>query len=478
MRLSKLAFLAALCSGAAITSGNFASSVMAQSPGSHPSDVMQVSHCDCGSGPDCGCEVAMSDFGCDESCDGDCGSGGCGSGGCGSMAGHGVSKSGLLGGRGNGHFEGSLFDSGFLGDGELGEPWELFGECCGFTMGGWVQLGYHNNSLLPFNNRPDEFQLHQAWLFAEKTVDTSNGFDVGGRIDYLYGTDGPDTQAFGIDNDHWDNGWDNGGDYGHALPQVYGEVGYGDLTAKFGHFYTIIGYEVVQATGNFFYSHAYTFNFSEPFTHTGALLTYNMSDDIDIFGGYVMGWDSGFEDNGDSVIGGSAVQLTDDISVTSTFIAGRFGEGAADERGFMSSTVAQIQLTEKLSYVFQSDFLDSEDSGGATVRDTFGINQYLFRTFNERIAYGARFEWWNVDADSQGFFGDNAIPAAVTGDDFNVYALTLGANFRPHANVTIRPEIRWDWVDNNDGLAAADFVILEDNTDRQTTFGVDTVFTF
>ena len=66
----------------------------------------------------------------------------------------------------------------------------------------------------------------------------------------------------------------------HAIPQLYVEAGYGDLSVKAGHFYTIIGYEVVQATGNFFYSHAYTFNFSEPFTHTGVLATYNASDDV------------------------------------------------------------------------------------------------------------------------------------------------------------------------------------------------------
>ncbi len=95
------------------------------------------------------------------------------------------------------------------------------------------------------------------------------GFDIGGRIDYIYGTDGPDTQAFGIDNDHWDNGWDNGNDYGSAIPQLYMEAGYGDLSVKVGHFYTIIGYEVVQAPDNFFYSHAYTMYNSEPFTHTG-----------------------------------------------------------------------------------------------------------------------------------------------------------------------------------------------------------------
>ena len=123
----------------------------------------------------------------------------------------------------------------------------------------------------------------------------------------------------------WDNTWDNGVNYGWAMPQLYLEAGYGDLSVKAGHFYTIIGYEVVQATGNFFYSHAYTFNNSEPFTHTGILATYNLSDDVTFYGGWTEGWDSGFDDNGDNFLGGISVNLTDDFTVIYATTIGRFG---------------------------------------------------------------------------------------------------------------------------------------------------------
>ena len=43
-------------------------------------------------------------------------------------------------------------------------------------------------------------------------------------------------------------------------------------------------------------------------------------------------------------------------------------------------------------------------------------------------------------------------------------------NHRPHANVIVRPEIRWDWDD--DRIAG-----LENNDDDQTTFGIDTILT-
>ncbi len=78
------------------------------------------------------------------------------------------------------------------------------------------------------------------------------------------------------------------------MPQAYGTVAYDKLSVKVGHFYTPAGYEVVPATGNFFYSHAFTWNFTEPFTHTGALASYAASDELTLMGGWVAGWDSGF----------------------------------------------------------------------------------------------------------------------------------------------------------------------------------------
>ena len=64
----------------------------------------------------------------------------------------------------------------------------------------------------------------------------------------MYGTDGYDTQAFGNDPGEWDfqNGFDHGR-YAFAIPQLYGVLEKGDLSIKFGHFFTLVGYEVVPA---------------------------------------------------------------------------------------------------------------------------------------------------------------------------------------------------------------------------------------
>lgn len=366
------------------------------------------------------------------------------------------------------------------------DPFTLFGkDSSGISIGGWISAGYHNKALPLFNAHPDRFNVHQAWVYAEKVADGSNGFGLGGRIDYVYGVDAQDTQAFGIDDDHWDNDWDNG-IYGHAIPQLYVEAAYGNASIKVGHFYTVLGWEVVGAPDNFFYSHAYTFNNSEPFTHTGTLTTITPNDKLTLYGGYVLGWDSGFADNGDAFLGGVSYGLGENINLTYATSIGTFAEDNTGvlEEGYMHSIVADVTLTDKLQYVFQSDLLDSEDAAGLAVRDTFGINNYLIYNMNEKVSVGTRIEWWQVSLDSQGFYGDVANPAAISSaasnlGDFDVAALTLGMNYRVCSHFTLRPEIRWDWVDADlSQLNAADTTILENNDDRQTTFGFDAIVTF
>ena len=90
-------------------------------------------------------------------------------------------------------------------------------------------------------------------MYAEKVADGSQGLDWGFRADVMYGIDSADTQAFGNNPGRWDfiNGWDFGGTYGWAMPQLYGEIAAGDFSVIIGHFYTLLGYEVVTAPDNF-----------------------------------------------------------------------------------------------------------------------------------------------------------------------------------------------------------------------------------
>jgi len=137
---------------------------------------------------------------------------------------------------------------------------------------------------------------HQSWVYVEKAADGSEGLDRGFRFDGMCGTDAGDTQAFGNQPGTWDylNGFDRGSGYGFAIPQLYGELAYEDFSLNGGHSFTIIGYEVVPAPDNFFFSHAFKMYDSEPFTHAGALLRYSGLDMFDFYAGWTAGWDTGF----------------------------------------------------------------------------------------------------------------------------------------------------------------------------------------
>ena len=313
-------------------------------------------------------------------------------------------------------------------------------------------MGYHSgstprsqvrNDAGSFNSHPHRFNLHQGWLYAEKVADGSKGFDWGFRTDVMYGVDAADTQAFGNPAGSWDNGgrFTRGGGYGFAVPQAYAEVAMGDLSIKAGHFYTLIGYEVVTAPDNFFYSHALTMFNTEPFTHTGILATYSASDDVTLYGGWTAGWDSGFDsiNGGSNFLGGFSTSVTDNSTFTYITTIGNFGARGNGADGYSHSLVLDTALTDDLNLVVQSDLLR------VATEDQLGVNTYLIKSISDELGVGVRAEWWKNEGVSQ-------------------YGITGGLNIKPMENLIVRPEIRYDWDDPNVGA--------------QTTFGVDAIVTF
>jgi hypothetical protein len=354
----------------------------------------------------------------------------------------------------------------------LGEPWTLFGENCrGIKMGGWISAGGYANAHGNASNGPigmtnvgDGFTLNQLWGFIDKPVNTGGcGWDFGGRVDYVFGVDGPDTQAFG--DTGWDNDWDTARDYGSAIPQLYAEIGYNDWTVKIGHFYTPMGYEVVQATGNFFYSHAYTHHWGEPFTHSGALATYGGFDNWTFYGGWTAGWDTGFEDGGDAstFLGGASYSMCDDVTVSYMLNAGDWGTVNGGDI-YMHSIVMELALLENLTWIIQNDLGVQSDVPGRD-RHWGGVNQYMIYEINDCWSLGGRIEWFNDRDGSRGI-----------GPAGSYYNLTGGVNWRPHANLVFRPEVRYDWFD---GQAAAGNLPYNGGQDEdQFSGGFDVVFTF
>ena len=388
--------------------------------------------------------------------------GGCAGGGFGNIPSIGCADSGCASGGG---LFGGLFSG--LGGGCADSGCAAMGGGCadacgstgsGITFGGWISGGFTDYNNNQFNNRPDRLNLNQAWFYLEKVADGSCGLDWGFRVDYVYGTDGQDTQAFGNPPNSWDIDWDHGGFYGQAIPQLYAEVASGDISVKVGHFFTLIGYESVPAPQNFFYSHSFSMFNAEPFTHTGAVATANMGA-VELYGGYVFGWDTGFDEfGGASFLGGISADLNDNFTITYIGMAGDVGFGT-DFNGYNHSIVAEIGLTDRLSYVLQNDYVNYQGTGAypaGRFNESYSVNNYLFYQYSKNIGLGVRGEWWS--------------PTLPSGARVDLYNATVGANIRLLKNVVIRPEARYD-VDNAGVLIPA-----ADN--EQFGFGVDAIITF
>ena len=147
------------------------------------------------------------------------------------------------------------------------------------------------------NDRSNEYEMNQCWVSFAKPVKTDGcGWDLGGRIDAFYGTDWRYGDSPGLES----NIDAKNRLYGLCFPQIYAEVGWNDLTVKIGHYAVLMGYEIVPAPGNFFYSHSYELGYAEPVLTTGVQAEYKLSDNWTVNSGFNRGWGT-FDDNNESL---------------------------------------------------------------------------------------------------------------------------------------------------------------------------------
>jgi hypothetical protein len=401
----------------------------------------------------------------------------------------------------------------------------------GLTLGGWLQGGVtvsnHDsntrfNGPVTFNDRDSEFQLNQLYLYLQRAVATEgDSFDIGGRADFLFGTDAIYTQAYGVPaydvntlnplvRSTWDLNFlrNTNRFYDIALPQLYLEayipVGNG-LNLKAGHFYTPIGYEVVTAPDNFFYSHAYTMQYGEPFTHTGLLANYSFDKNWSVVAGLLTGsatggWDGGWDRQLGNWSGLLGATWTTEDKGTSANITGTLGDTSehSTTKFGMYSIVLKHNILDSLHAVLQHDhgYAEGVAVPGGAVKDAewYGVNGYLMYDILDNLGIGIRGEWFR---DQDGFrVCSPGRVAAATNDSYGAafssaasflsncqpasyYELTVGLNYKPLKWITLRPNIRYDWVDGRDtssGLSYKPF----GNGDKseQFLFSADAIITF
>jgi Putative beta-barrel porin-2, OmpL-like. bbp2 len=391
----------------------------------------------------------------------------------------------------------------------------LFDGCCCLqqcdtTMTGWIEGGIMGNADGPSThfNGPvtfpddDRGQLNQFYGVLQRTTDLSKncGWFLGYDVDFFYGSDFFFTTAAGLDGTKLGNvpRWNTDSDrnYGYSMPQLYVETDYDDLRVKWGHFYTIIGYEVVPAIGNFFYTHSYTMQYGEPFTHTGVLASRAINDNWTWSGGIVGGWNDFSLQEGAQFLGGLTYSQSDCTKLAFSIVSGPESDynvpGIHPESNrTMYSIVWSNNLSSRLTYVLQHDLGVQQNTQGFNAfddktADWYGINQYLFYKLNCCWTAGWRFEWFD---DPQGYVVTGLRPGNTDSRGRfpgSFYETSFGLNYKPNGNFTLRPEVRYDWYTGPGGFTAPGVKApppnnqpFNDNLDKnQFLFGLDAIWQY
>ena len=310
-----------------------------------------------------------------------------------------------------------------------------------FTFGGWVEAGVYTNSrgnrdngpVHLASNRRNDFQMNQLYLFGEKEMNTRRGFDWGGRIDLAYGTDFDVMQTL---DGTFDDGWGvNRSGYGMAAYQLYGTLGFRDLSVKIGKFATPLGWEEVVSKDNFFYSHSLCF-LIEPTSHTGVLATYDVSDRLSLNAGWTTGTDSSFKNpNGNSaLLSGLTYSLSDYATVHYWINAGKRYDGIGEPRNdyFIQSLCFEWIMTDRATYVFQYDLRNDNAVGGGNT-SAYGVNNHFLYKLTDKLSAGTRLGWLRDNMD------------AIDANASDHWEVTLGLRWDPTEFLSIRPEVRYDW---------------------------------
>lgn len=378
----------------------------------------------------------------------------------------------------------------------------------GIRVGGWINGGATFNpgqatgfnGPVTFGDQANRAQLNQFNIFIQRAVVAEgSSWDFGGRFDFMFGSDAIFTQAYGVPAFDVNSGlplnrsnWDldlccaSTRYYGIALPQAYAEayvpVGNG-LNVKVGHFYTPIGYESVPATDNFFYTHAYTMQYGEPFTHTGVLGNYKVSKNWSVLGATTTGsatggWDGGFDKQLGNWGGIAGITWTSDDMGSSANLSGTYGQTStrSNEPWGLYSLVLKHKITPKTHFVFQHDH---GYAGGVLLNNEnvnaqwYGINTHLYYDLTPELSVGMRAEWFR-DRDGFRVFSPGRVSAATNNQGFSYalgsgrvnnstsmpadyYQITVGMNWKaaktlkidwkPMQKFNVRPNVRYDNVD-------------------------------
>ena len=136
---------------------------------------------------------------------------------------------------------------------------------------------------------------------------------------------------------------------------------------------------------------------------------------------------------------------------------------------YAHAIVLTHRMSDRVDWAVENT-VGSNTGIGADNNQWYSLTGYLFVDLNNRSSAGARLEWFR-DEDGKRVDVNGAGPGSY-------YEATFGLNWYPCANLTFRPEVRWDWFDGQ-GLPFDSRDGGMTGTDKsQFTAGLDVVAVF
>jgi hypothetical protein len=361
----------------------------------------------------------------------------------------------------------------------------------GINIYGYAQAGFyydegrgkHQNSQynLFLEQSNQHALLNGIDIAIERAIKDRTKFDIGGKIEVIYGTDGALRASNGL-NFYAGNtagpAYDDSPAHQFAILQAYVDVslpvGTGILLTV-GMFEDQFGYETANPTTNTFYSHTYgyfnaysttQYNSTYSTSVTGIKADYNFTEEIGGYVGITRGWQQALDDGNDvfsyiaqlryapKAVEGLSFKLNlhmgpegwgNDITNTvnnPNNPNGRWATAVNLITEYKANENLTLALDMTYGYVGNGDINQG-------VLEWLDVSAYGIYKFNKYVTGAARAEWYRIDDGSV----DSLAPPGTDSVAHNIVSLTLGLTLTPFPDnkylrsLKIRPEVRYDYSD-------------------------------
>ncbi|HTW93471.1 MAG TPA: outer membrane beta-barrel protein, partial [Tepidisphaeraceae bacterium] len=295
---------------------------------------------------------------------------------------------------------------------------------------------------------------------------TTKQWDWGFLFENGYGTDDSYTHSSGLLDNRPPNDPQN--QYDILQADVTLEVP-GGATITAGKFVGLLGEEVINPTGDAFYSHSYSFTYGVASTDTGVLASYTWAkgpggNPMTLTGGITRGWNQSLRDGNGAIDG--IVELT--VQPTSAFKTVFNAQVGPEGNSPAHVHVGPFTANGKAD---NSDYWTTlEAIPSYTVSDQLTVSAdclYSDAPHDSYAQLGQSAQWYGVAAYASYKIGDSGMftanlrgewyrdqgGATIEGISANYYEATAGVDIKPFPSdnylqwLQIRPEVREDWSD-------------------------------